>query len=157
MATSMNEEIKTWLNDIFKDPVTLILLKYSNLTRIQFESILIDLASDNASVNLLRYEDKAKIRSKEVSRGSYNRSLKQARNNIISSIYTILLFSYVGLFIGPVFEDYENLAEKLREYMSLYKSYINSPRTQKDLLLNIEKELLDGIERLAKPKVLKST
>ena len=151
----MNEELKTWLGNALNDPVASILLKYSNLTKTQFESILIDLATENLSINGLKYEEKAKIRSKAVSRGSFNRSLSQARKNIIASIYTVLLLSYIGLLRGSVFEEYEILAERLRDYMTLYTSYAEDPRAQTNLLKNIERELFEVVEKLAKPKELK--
>ena len=151
----MNEELKTWLGNALNDPIASILLKYSNLTKTQFESILIDLATENLSINGLKYEEKAKIRSKAVSRGSFNRSLSQARKNIIASIYTVLLLSYIGLLRGSVFEEYEILAERLRDYMTLYTSYAEDPRAQTNLLKNIERELFEVVEKLAKPKELK--
>lgn len=152
----MYEEMKKWLKDTLNDPIISILLKYSNLTKVQFESVLIDLAAENLSTNRLGYEDKAKMRINKVSRGAFNRSLDQARKNIISSIYTVLLLSYVGLFKGPPFEDYETLAEKLREYTSLYKTYSKEGlEAQSNLLYKIERELFDGIEKLAKPRRLK--
>jgi len=151
----MDEELKVWLGSALNDPVASILLKYSNLTKTQFESILIDLATENLSINGLKYEEKAKIRSKAVSRGSFNRSLSQARKNIIASIYTVLLLSYIGLLRGSVFEEYEILAERLRDYMTLYTSYAEDPRAQTNLLKNIERELFEVVEKLAKPKELK--
>ena len=151
----MNEELKTWLGNALNDPIASTLLKYSNLTKTQFESLLIDLATENLSINGLKYEEKAKIRSKAVSRGSFNRSLSQARKNIIASIYTVLLLSYIGLLRGSVFEEYEILAERLRDYMTLYTSYAEDPRAQTNLLKNIERELFEVVEKLAKPKELK--
>ena len=151
----MNEELKTWLGNTLNDPVASILLKYSNLTKTQFESILIDLATENLSINGLKYEEKAKIRSKAVSRGSFNRSLTQARKNIISSIYTVLLLSYIGLLTGSVFEEYETLAERLRDYVTLYATYAQNPKAQTNLLTRIERQLFDAVQKLAKPKELK--
>ena len=152
----MHEEMKKWLEETLKDPLVSILLKNSNLTKIQFESVLIDLAAENLSTNRLKYEDKAKMRIDNVSRGAFNRSLNQARKNIISAIYTVLLLSYVGLFKGPPFDDYEILAEKLREYTSLYRTYSKEGlEAQSNLLYKIERELFEGIESLAKPRRLK--
>jgi len=151
----MNEELKTWLGNTLNDPVASILLKYSNLTKTQFESILIDLATENLSINGLKYEEKAKIRSKAVSRGSFNRSLTQARKNIISSIYTVLLLSYTRLLTGSVFEEYETLAERLRDYVTLYATYAQNPKAQTNLLTRIERQLFDAVQKLAKPKELK--
>lgn len=148
-------EVKKWLKGVLKDPVVSILLKYSSLTRTQFESILIDFAAENLGINKIRFEDKAKMRIKEVSRGAFNRSLRQARKNIISSIYTILLLSYIGLFKGPPFEDYELLAKKLQEYAELQKTYAERGEENLKVLLKIERELYNGIEKMARPKRLK--
>ena len=151
----MDEELKTWLGDVLNDPITSILLKYSNLTKTQFESLVIDLATENLSINGLKYEEKAKVRSKTVSRGSFNRSLSQARKNIIASIYTVLLLSYVGLLRGSVFEEYETLAGRLQDYTALYTTYAQNRGAQTNLIRNIERELFEAVEKLAKPKVLR--
>jgi len=151
----MDEEIRAWLNNALSDPLASILTKYSHLTKIQFESVLIDLATEYLGRNGLKYEDKAKLRSRAVSRGAFNRSLSQARKNIISSIYTTLLLSYVGLLRGSVFDEYDTLAQKLRDFVALYEKYMESPEAQSRLLARFERELLEGVEKLAKPKELK--
>ena len=141
------------LDRSFKDPIMVILLKNSNLTKTQYESLLIDYITDNMTDNILTYENKAIYRSKKVSRGSFSRTLSQARKNIISSIYTILLLSYVGIYDTYPFEEYKNLAEKLSEYTSLTQD-------QEDLksqvrIRRLEIELAEGIRSLAEPKQLK--
>lgn len=154
----MYKELKEWLKSTLNDPIVSLLLRYSNLTKIQFESVIIDLVADNLSKKRLKYEDKGKIRLKMVSRGAFNRSLRQARTNIISSIYTVLLLSYIGLLQGSPFEEYESLAEKLREYNKLYRSYEKlGTIAQRKLLDNIERELFKGVEKLSNPKSLKSS
>ena len=130
-----------------------ILLKNSNLTKIQYESLLIDYFTDNMSENVLTYENKAIYRSKKVSRGSFSRTLSQARKNIISSIYTILLLSYVGIYDTYPFDEYKNLAEKLSEYTSL--AYDQDSSESRSRIHKIERELAKGIRSLAEPKRLK--
>jgi hypothetical protein len=54
---------------------------------------------------------------KRISRGSYNRSLIQAQNNVIRSIYTILLLGYVGLFDTSALQPFIELSDTLQGYL----------------------------------------
>ncbi len=149
----MENELQNMVNRSFKDQITAILLKNSNLTKIQYESLLIDYYTDNMSDNIITYDNKAIYRSKKVSRGSFSRTLSQARRNIISSIYTILLLSYVGIYDTYPFEEYKNLAEKLSEYSSLMQD--QDSLESRSRIRRLEVELANGIRSLAEPKQLK--
>ena len=140
------------VNRIFKDPITTLLLKNSNLTRLQFETFVIDVLTEVLSEEKISYKEKSFLRNKKVSRGSFSRTLAQSRNNIISSIFTILLIYYIGVFDTLPFEEYEMLADQLREYSKLVEETNNESKT---ILETIEKELVQGISELAKPKKLK--
>lgn len=147
------KNIKIFINRSFKDPITGILLKNSNLTKTQFETLIIDLVSENVSDVGITYKNKAVLRSKYVSRGSFSRTLSQARGNIISAIYTILLLSYIGFFQEAPFEDYHHLSNKLREYVKMTQN--SRGNHARDVLVRIEKELMDGIKKLSEPISLK--
>jgi hypothetical protein len=54
---------------------------------------------------------------KRISRGSYNRSLIQAQNNVIRSVYTILLLGYVGLFDTSALQPFIELSDTLQGYL----------------------------------------
>lgn len=149
----MADELQNMLNRSFRDPIMDILLKNSNLTKVQYESLLIDYLTDNMTDNVLTYDNKSIYRSKKVSRGSFSRTLSQARRNIISSIYTILLLSYVGIYDTYPFEEYKNLAEKLSEYTVLTQDQ-DSLKSQARIR-RFEIELTEGIKSLAEPKQLK--
>ena len=149
----MANKLQNMLDRSFKDPIMAILLKNSNLTKVQYESLLIDYFTDNMTDNILTYENKAIYRSKKVSRGSFSRTLSQARRNIISSIYTILLLSYVGIYDTSPFEEYKNLAEKLSEYTFLTQDQ-DSLKSQARIR-RLESELTEGIRSLAEPRQLK--
>ena len=149
----MENELQNMVNRSFKDQITAILLKNSNLTKIQYESLLIDYYTDNMSDNIITYDNKAIYRSKKVSRGSFSRTLSQARRNIISSIYTILLLSYVGIYDTYPFEEYKNLAEKLSEYSSLMQD--QDSLESRSRIRRLEVELAKGIRSLSEPKQLK--
>lgn len=153
IRNSTDIELKKLIDRSFKDPIAALLLKYSNLTKIQYESLIINFITDNIIDNELTFEKKSLFRSKKVSRGSFSRTLVQARKNIISSIYTILLLMYVGIFDKAPFEEYKDLAEKLREYLGVIKSYEGTSSDQ--IIRRIDKELLDGIRNLASSRSLK--
>jgi hypothetical protein len=149
----VKKEVHGVIDRSFKDPLVAILLKNSNLTKIQYESLLIDYYTDNMTDNALTYENKAIYRSKKVSRGSFSRTLSQARRNVVSSIYTILLLSYVGIYDSFPIDEYKHLAEKLSEYTVLIQD--QDSLESRSIIKRVEVELANGIRSLAKPKQLK--
>ncbi len=112
------EEAQNIIQKAFQDPITDLLLKNSNLTKIQFETLMIDLLIDVMSEEKVPFKNKVIYRNKKVSRGSFSRTLGQGRRRVISSIFTIVLLSYVGVFDAKPFEEYQNLVEKLRDYLT---------------------------------------
>lgn len=149
------ERYQNIMDKTFEDPITDLLLKNSNLTRTQFETIVIDMLIDLLSDKNITFEQKTLFRGEKVSRGSFSRSLQQARRNIIKSIFTIVLLSYIGVFDERPFDDYVFLAEKLRDYVDLIES---TDKTEKNRVLNrVEKELLTGISDLVKPTNIRIT
>ena len=149
----MDNELNKMLENSFKDPIMNILLQNCNLTKIQFESLLIEHYMNNRVDNIVTFENKAIYRSKKVSRGSFRRTLSQARKNVISSIYTGLLLSYIGIYDTYPFEEYKNLTEKLSEYTFLRQD--SETPEYRSRIKRIETELVKGIRSLAQPGKLK--
>ena len=147
------EETQKMIQKAFQDPITDLLLKNSNLTKTQFETLMIDLLIDVMSDEKVPFKEKTLFRANKVSRGSFSRTLSQARHRVISSIFTMVLLSYVGVYDSKPFEEYENLAEKLRDYLTtIEKSGISrSPSVYR----RIEEELIIGIKALSRPTKLK--
>jgi len=141
------------LQKTFKDPITDILLNNANITRIQFETLVIDMLTELISDNRLSLDEKTLFRTNNVSRGSFSRSLSQARKNVISSIFTIVLLSYIGVFDERPFDEYYVLAEKLKEYTTMLES--TGSEINKTELKRFETELIEGIKKLAKPTSIK--
>lgn len=146
-------EYQNVIQKTFQDPIADLLLKNSNLTRIQFETLVIDLLTDVMSDEKIPFNQKTFFRRNKVSRGSFSRSLAQARGNVISSIFTIVLLSYIGVFEARAFDDYVFLAEKLKEYLTMLEN--KELGASQSLLKQIETELIDGISRLASPTSIK--
>ena len=148
-----SEDYQNVLQRTFQDPITDILLKNANLTRIQFETLVIDMLTELISDNKLSLDEKTLFRSNNVSRGSFSRSLSQARKNVISSIFTIVLLSYIGVFDARPFDEYYVLAEKLKEYTTMIES--TGLEINKTELKRFETELIEGITKLATPTSIK--
>jgi hypothetical protein len=148
-----SEGYQNIIQKTFKDQIADLLLKNSSLTRVQFETLIIDLLTDVISDDKIPFSQKAYFRRNKVSRGSFSRSLAQARGNVISSIFTIILLSYIGVFDARPFDDYYFLAEKLKEYVTMLED--KESNASRDLLKQIEAELVEGISRLASPTSIK--
>src|SRR5450756_236481 len=89
----LKDGVQFWLNGALNDPIVKILAKNSQLTKTQLETLLIDVLAENMSGKQLKYDDKAALRltKAKISRGAFNRTLKQSKENVIKSIYTVLL------------------------------------------------------------------
>ena len=147
------ERYQKIIQKTFQDPLTDILLNNSNLTRTQFETLVIDMLMDIISDEKLSFDEKTLFRTKNVSRGSFSRSLSQARKNVISGMFTIVLLSYIGVFDARPFDEYYVLAEKLKEYSALIES--TGLEINKTDLKRFEAELIEGITQLATPTSIK--
>ena len=104
---------------------------------------------------LLKYDEKANLRliKSKISRGSFNRTLKQSKENIIKSIYTILLLGYLGIFETSTLNPYLEIANKLHDYVEAYNN-ISKSNVNKDHLKIIEiirEELERSLNRLSSP------
>ena len=148
-----SKEYQKIIQKTFQDPLTDILLNNSNLTQTQFETLVIDMLMDIISDEKLSFDEKTLFRTKNVSRGSFSRSLSQARKNVISGIFTIVLLSYIGVFDARPFDEYYVLAEKLKEYSALIDS--TGLEINKTDLKRFENELIEGITQLATPTSIK--
>ncbi len=123
----LKEGVQAWLNGALSDPVVKILAKNSQLTRTQLETLLIDVLAENLSNKQLNYDEKARLRltNAKISRGAFNRTLKQSKENVIKSIYTVLLLGYLGIFESTTLDPYIEIANKLHEYIEAHKGNLN--------------------------------
>jgi hypothetical protein len=153
----LKEEVQTWLNGALDDPIVKILAKNSQLTKTQLETLLIDILAQNISGKLLNYDEKAKLRltKARISRGSFNRTLNQAKENVIKSVYTVLLLGYLGIFESTTLDPYLEIANKLNEYVEAHND-LSLGEEQKDtdrakVIEIIRQELETSLCRLSSP------
>lgn len=155
----LKNNVQKWLTRSLSDPIVKILTKNSHLTKTQLETLLIDVLAENLAGKTLRYEEKAKLRLLRtgISRGAFNRTLKQARRNIIESVYTILLLGYLGVFEDTSLDPYLEASNKLQAYMSAYREIPNDTKGRNEqmrIVSMFREELEASLEQLSKPKSL---
>ena len=102
----------------------------------------------------MKYEEKAKLRQTkaEISRGSFNRTLRQAKANVIRSIYTILLLGYFGILESANLTPYLEVANKLESYRTAYKGIMEGSKLDEDrlkALVSLRQELETVLRQLS--------
>lgn len=145
-----------------EDPIAGILLENSHLTKIQLETLLIDILVEENAEKRIKYEEKIKLRLKKggISRGSFNRTLKQARRNVIRTVYSILLLGYIGFLDSPQMEVYIEASHRLQTYMDAYQEVwerLSDGRADDEDVKAIElmkTQIKEQLESLARPKTL---
>ena len=152
----LKDGVQAYLNGALCDPIVKILAKNSQLTKVQLETLLIDILSDNISGKSLKYDEKANLRltKAKISRGAFNRTLKQSKENVIKSIYTVLLLGYLGVFDSTTLDPYLEIANKLQDYVQAHQSTPDKEEEINDHLKVIEiirNELETSLKQLSSP------
>jgi len=139
--TDARESIRSMVTDVVSE----ILLSSSHLTMPQLETLLADSISNEKTS---RKGERRLFRPSgaRISRGSYNRTLIQAQNNVIRSIYTILLLGYVGLFDTPALQPFLELSGGLQGYMEEAKK---TPQKDAAAIDQLKARLWEAITSLA--------
>jgi len=161
-ALASRELVQKWLSGSTNDPIIKILSKSSNLTKTQLETLLIDFLGPNISGKSLTNQEKALLRLTKagISRGAFNHTLKQARRNIIQSMYTIILLGYLGIFEDTRLDPYLEVANKLKEYVGAYKDVISNSELASEhlrIVTMLREELETTLEKLSTPRSLSKT
>jgi len=149
--------VQSWLKSLLEDSMVKIFIKNSNLTKTQLETFLIDVLAENMAGKTLKYDEKARMRLLRggVSRGAFNRTLRQARVNVIRSVYTVLLLGYLGVFETTSLDPYLEVANKLQTYLSAYRGTGKEQKgmdEQVRIMNMLRAELESSLEDLSRPK-----
>jgi hypothetical protein len=143
------EIIRNEVKKVLNDPFIKILSKKSIFSKIQLETLIVDYVSTSVLGYKVPQEIKATAREISIgrSRGSYNRTLNQAKTKIRKSLYTILLLGYLGILESPDLKPFIEASNKMRDYVEAYSLSIKgndlspiSEESQKKLL-KIKEEL----------------
>ena len=152
----LKERVQSWLLASLGDPIVKIVAARSHLTTIQLETLLIDVLSESIAGKPLKYDEKARLRlmKSRISRGAFNRTLKQAKENVVRSIYTVLLLGNLGVFESTTLDPYIEISNKLKDYLKAYKEMAEETagfREHREILEIMRKELEGSLELLANP------
>jgi hypothetical protein len=99
------------------DPLAKTLLVNSHLTDVQFATLVIDVLWPSSQIGHQNAELQPRSGTRHVSKGAFNRSLSQARRNVIRSIYTVFLLAYFGLFDSPKLEPFLRLGDEMKTFL----------------------------------------
>ncbi len=139
---------KNYLKFIMKDPIIEILLKNSCFTKVQLETILIDIYY-RENKEMVSQDEKLSLRkNQKISRGSFNRTRKQAIKNIVKSIYTLLLLGYIGLLEKNQINPFIEISYRLKTLRENIKLYNNNEMSR-----NLIKDLISEVEEVASGKI----
>lgn len=152
----LKENVQLWVNGSLSDPIAAILAHNSHLTKTQLETLLIDILAESISGKQLKYDEKAQLRltRAKISRGSFNRTLAQAKENVVKSIYTVLLLGYLGVFEDTTLDPYLEIANKLHAYLEAHKYMPEKGEEISDHVKAIEmirQELETSLKQLSSP------
>ena len=141
-----HEGTRSAIDETFRDRILSALLQRSNLTRIQFETLLVDqLGHDMANKRLTR-NDMAQLRRDKIgiSRGSFNRTLRQARENVVEAIHTVLLLGYSGLTESPSIAPFLEASERLKGQTSQLR---DAAQNDPEFYLKTVQSIIDDLEQ----------
>ena len=141
-----------------QEPILKKLQEGSTLSQAQLETLLIDLVVEDQYGSHITYDDKDQ-RTKGVSRGSFNRTLNQARRNVSRCLYTMLLLAYLGLFESTIFRPFEEVAARIGDYRKI-RDILSGKReltSEEFEAMNVtERTILSALEELSSSLTLKS-
>jgi len=152
----LKDSTTIWLKGALNDPIVQILAKNCQLTKTQLETLLIDILAENIAGKQLKYDEKAQLRitKTKISRGSFNRTLAQSKENVIKSIYTVLLLGYLGVFESSTLDPYLEVANKLRDYVEAHKDIPVKQEESENHVKMIEiikEEIETSLKKLSSP------
>ena len=105
------------------DKLLSLLLENSNHTAVQLDTLLSHITVYRSHGKL---EEMISVRdSPKITKGSFLRTLEQARGNIKSSVYSILLLGYLGLADHNFIDGFIRISRMLEELNNM--GYINDP------------------------------
>ena len=132
----LKDSVHSLLESSINDSIAKIMADSSHLTKTQLETLLIDVLADNIAGKSVNYDEKAQLRltKAKISRGAFNRTLRQAKENVTKSIYTVILLGYLGLFETTTLDPYLEVASQLHTYLDAYKNAISEGTSMSERL-----------------------
>lgn len=125
------------------------ILQNSHLTEVQFATLVIDVLWPTSQPQPQNRGPRSGRR--RVSKGAFNRSLAQARRNVVKSIYTVFLLAYFGLFDSPKLEPFLRLGDEMKTFLDAkHETGQKNDPERYDAMKAVENALESSIGELAR-------
>jgi hypothetical protein len=131
------------------DMLARTILQNSHLTEVQFATLIIDVLWPASQQSL--GNEAPRFGRRRVTKGAFNRSLAQARRNVIKSIYTVFLLAYFGLFDSPKLEPFLRLGDEMKSFLDAkHETGPEADFEAQDAMKALENALQSSIGELAR-------
>ncbi|NHJ03388.1 MAG: hypothetical protein EAX90_01070 [Candidatus Heimdallarchaeota archaeon] len=148
----IQKELKNTLNNpiikLFYDDLNVGIKgtkEWTNLTKVQLETLIIDLLTDEINPKL-GYLERGKVRG--VTKRSFYRSLEQARLNLIRSIFTIMIAGVLNIIDSPRLADFNELSQNFVDLISINNLDNQSPEEKDNWIKIYTKMIFDNVQNL---------
>ena len=150
MTVEQSQSAIDWsLARLKDDRLARTILQNSHLTEVQFATLVIDVLWPSSQPS--HGNGVPRSGRRQVSKGAFNRSLAQARRNVIKSIYTVFLLAYFGLFDSPKLEPFLRLGDEMKTVLDAkHETGREGDFEARDAMKALENALESSIGELAR-------
>ncbi len=162
MNKSDIKQIKQQVNNILNNPVIKLFYEnndssikgskvWTNLTKIQLETLVVDIITDEINPDL-GYLERGKIRN--VTKRAFYRTLEQARLNLIKAIFTLMVAAVLNIIDSPRLSDFNELSQNFLDLITINNLENQSPEEREKWIKVYTKMIFDNVQNLKKQTAL---
>ncbi|MHA1211396.1 MAG: hypothetical protein ACTSSH_02950 [Candidatus Heimdallarchaeota archaeon] len=158
-------EVKRKVKEIMENPIINLFYQkeatgnkgtkeWTNLTKIQLETLVIDIITDEINPKLT-YLERGDIRG--VTKRSFYRTLEQARLNLIRAIFTIMIAAILNIINSPRLSDFNELSQNFLDLITVNNLENQSEEDKEKWIKVYTKMIFDNVQKLKKQSSLSKT
>ncbi len=155
------QEIKRQVKEFMNNPIINLFYpetdtakgskEWTNLTKIQLETLIVDLVTDEINPEL-GYLERGEIRS--VTKRSFYRTLEQARLNLIRAMFTIMIAAVLNVIDSPRLSDFNELSQNFLDLITINNLENQTPEEKENWIKIYTKMIFDNVQKLKKQTAL---
>ena len=162
MSTKEIQQIKKRFKETMENPIINLFYtkskgdtkgskEWTNLTKTQLETLVIDLIADEINPNM-GYLERGKVRG--VTKRSFYRTLEQARLNLIRAMFTIMISGVLNIIDSPRLSDFNSLSQNFVDLINVNNLDSQSPEEKEKWIKLYTKMIFDNVQNLKKQTAL---
>ena len=125
--------------------------EWTNLTKIQLETLIIDIITDEINPNL-GYLERGKVRG--VTKRSFYRTLEQARLNLIRAMFTIMISGVLNIIDSPRLSEFNALSQNFVDLININNQDNQTPEEKEKWIKLYTKMIFENTQNLKKQTAL---